>query len=76
MATRTLASTAAEYAGALVPHLEHESYRADDPAARLLGKGCRTCGVEVVIPIALFRSTGDLEAFERELKPYAKKAGR
>lgn len=76
MATRTLASTAAEYASALVAHLEHESYRADDPAARLLGKGCRSCGVEVVIPIALFRATGDLEAFERVLKPHVKQPRR
>jgi hypothetical protein len=74
MATRIVVSTAEEYARALVPHLEHESYRADDPARRLMGKGCRTCGVETLIAIPDFRATGDLEVYEREMKPYVKKA--
>ena len=73
MAVRTMVSTAQEYARSLVPHLEHESYRCDEPWDGLMGKGCRACGVEVLIPIADFRSTGDLEAFEREMKPHVKK---
>lgn len=76
MTTRTVAAGAAEYARALIPHLEHETYRADEPWARLLGKGCRTCGVEVVIPIEVFRAGGDLEVFEREMKPHAGKGKR
>jgi hypothetical protein len=73
MATRTTVSTAQEYAQSLVPHLEHESYRCDEPHAGLMGKGCRPCGVEVLISIADFRSSGNLEAFEKEMKPHAKK---
>jgi len=73
MATRTTVRTAQEYAQALIPHLEHESYRCDAPADRLMGKGCRTCGVEAVIAISEFQATGDLEVYEREMKPYAKK---
>jgi hypothetical protein len=73
MATRTTVFTAQEYAKSLVPHLEHESYRCDEPRAALMGKGCRPCGVEVLISIADFQSTGNLEAFEREMKPHVKK---
>lgn len=76
MATRILVTTAVEYARALLPHLDHEPYRADEPFARLMGKGCRSCGVEVVISIQDFRGSGDLEAFERELGPHAKKGKR
>lgn len=73
MPTRTVVSTAEAYARALVPHLEHETYRCDAPRERLMGKGCRTCGVEVVVAIADFTASGDLEVFEREMKPHAKK---
>ena len=73
MATRTVVRTAQEYAHALIPHLEHECYRCDDPAERLMGKGCRTCGVEAVIAIADFQATGDLEVYEKETKPFVKK---
>jgi hypothetical protein len=76
MAVRTMVSTAEEYAKSLVPHLEHESYRCDEPRAGLMGKGCRACGVEVLISIADFRSSGNLEAFEREMKPHQKKGKR
>lgn len=70
MATRRTVATAAAYAQALLPHLEHEVYRCDDPWARCMGKGCSTCGVEVAIAIADFQRTGDLEAFEKELEPH------
>lgn len=73
MATRVTLRTAREYAQALIPHLEHEGYRCDQPFARVMGKGCRTCGVEAFISIADFRATGDLEVFEKEMQPYAKK---
>jgi len=73
MATRSTVRTAQEYAQALIPHLEHESYRCDLPVERLMGKGCLTCGVETVIAIADFQASGDLEVYERELKPYVKK---
>ncbi len=73
MPTRVTVRTAQEYAQALIPHLEHDGYRCDQPYARVMGKGCRTCGVEAFISIAAFRATGDLEAFEREMKPYVKK---
>lgn len=73
MPTRTTVRTAAEYAQALIPHLEHEGYRCDVPAEKLMGKGCRTCGVEAVIAIADFQATGDLEAYEKEMKPFVKK---
>ncbi|MBI5070479.1 MAG: hypothetical protein HZB56_19790 [Deltaproteobacteria bacterium] len=73
MATRQTVATALAYAQALVPHLEHQGYRCDDPWARRMGKGCSTCGVEVEIAIADFRRTGDLEVFEKEMKPHLKK---
>jgi hypothetical protein len=73
MATRATVRTAQEYAQALIPHLDHESYRCDQPLERLMGKGCRTCGVEAVIAIADFQATGDLEVYEREMKPFVKK---
>jgi len=76
MVTRTKLASALEYAQALIPHLEHQSYRCDQPFERLMGKGCRSCGVEAVIAIADFRATGDLEVYERELKPYVKKGKR
>jgi hypothetical protein len=68
MVTRVVLTTAGEYGRALAPHLTHDGYRCDEPRARLMGKGCRTCGVEVVIAIADFRASGDLAAFQRELE--------
>lgn len=65
--------TAREYARALAPHVDHDGYRCDRPWQRLMGKGCRTCRVEVLVAIADFRATGDLEAFEDELKAHARK---
>jgi len=76
MPSRVTVTTAQEYAQALVPHLGHEGYRCDRPWERLMGKGCRTCGVEVVISIADFCAHGDLEAFEKEMKPHVKKGGK
>lgn len=73
MPTRIVVRTAREYALALVPHLAHDSYRCDLPWERVIGKGCRACGVEVVIGIEDFRASGDLEAYEAELKPHVKK---
>lgn len=64
---------ALEYAQALIPHLEHESYRCDEPHGGLMGKGCRPCGVEVLVSIADFCASGNLEVFEKELKPHLKK---
>lgn len=74
--TRIAVTTALEYARALVPHLEHEGYRCDEPWARRMGKGCRACGTEVVIAIADFQASGDLAVFEQEMKPHQKKAGK
>jgi len=73
MANRVTVTTALDYAQALIPHLEHEAYRCDLPRERLMGKGCRTCGVEALIAIADFQRTGDLAVFEAELKPFVKK---
>ena len=65
-----LVKTAKDYAHALGPHLAHDWYRCDKPHDRLMGKGCRTCDLEHYISIADFRSNGDLEVYEKELKPY------
>jgi len=73
MTRRETLKTAQAYAQALIPHLEHEGYRCDAPFDGLMGKGCRTCGVEAVIAISDFRASGDLEAFEKEMKPHVKK---
>jgi hypothetical protein len=73
VATTVLVRTAKEYALALIPHLGHEAYRCDRPGERLMGKGCRTCGVEVLVAISDFQANGDLAAFEAELKPHARK---
>lgn len=73
MPSRQTVTTALAYAQALIPHLEHESYRCDQPWERRMGKGCRTCAVEVVIAIADFIGSGDLAVFEKELKPHLKK---
>jgi hypothetical protein len=74
MTTQTVVTTVQAYAQALIPHLEHEGYRCDRPRERLMGKGCRTCGVEALIAIADFQRTGDLAVYEAELKPHVKKA--
>ncbi len=73
MTARLTSKTAQEFAQALIPHLEHDGYRCDRPLERLMGKGCRTCGVETFIAIADFRASGDLPAFEKEMKPHVKK---
>jgi len=73
MTSRTVVSTVQAYAQALIPHLEHEGYRCDRPRERLMGKGCRTCDQETLIAIADFQRSGDLAAFEAELKPFVKK---
>jgi hypothetical protein len=72
MPTTVLVKTAQEFAQALGPHLEHEAYRCDKPHDRLMGKGCKTCDLEAFISIADFRETGDLEAYDKELKPFIK----
>jgi len=73
MPNRTTVTTVQAYAQALIPHLEHEAYRCDLPRERLMGKGCRTCGVEALIAISDFQRSGDLAVFEAELKPFVKK---
>jgi hypothetical protein len=70
MPTTQIVKTSKEYALALGPHLQHAWYRCDKPHDRLMGKGCHTCGVETYISIADFRANGDLEDYERELKPF------
>lgn len=72
-ASRTVVRTALEYAQALIPHLDHDVYRCDRPWERLMGKGCRTCGVEALVDIGDFRRSGDLPVFEAEVKPHLKK---
>ncbi len=57
--------TVAEYVDAIGPHDQHRTYRCDEPAAHLLGRGCSEHGVEVVISIAAFKATGDLPEYER-----------
>jgi hypothetical protein len=73
MVTRRTVKTAGEYARALIPHLEHEVYRCDQPHHGLMGKGCRTCLEETFIATDDFRANGDLEAFDLEMKPHEKK---
>lgn len=70
MSTTIVLKTAQQFAQALGPHLEHDWYRCDKPHDRLMGKGCRTCGVEHYISIADFRENGDLEVYEKELKAF------
>ncbi len=69
MPTSMILKTSNEFALALGPHLEHDWYRCDKPHDRLMGKGCRTCGVEHYISIADFRANGDLEEYEKVIKP-------
>jgi len=76
MVTRRTVRTAEEYALALAPHLDHEVYRCDQPHHARMGQGCRTCQVETLIAIADFRRHGDLEAFERSMKPRRPAPGR
>jgi hypothetical protein len=66
-------ATAEEYAHALGPHWEHETYRCDDIPGRKMGKGCKTCGVEASIGIEAFKQTGDLEVFEKVTETYRPK---
>ncbi len=70
---RVRVASAQAYAQELVPHLEHESYRCDEPWDGIMGKGCRACGLEVVVSIVDFCASGNLEAFEKEMKPHVKK---
>jgi len=70
MAITQVVKTSQDYAKALGPHLQHEGYRCDKPHDRLMGKGCRTCGVETYISIADFRANGDLELYEKTMKPF------
>jgi hypothetical protein len=62
--------TVTEYAAAVGPHAKHETYRADRPFDRLIGKGCKTCSEEVFISIADFKDTGNLELWEKEWAKY------
>jgi hypothetical protein len=66
-------TTAEEYAHALGPHLEHETYRCDDIPGRRMGKGCKTCNIEAYIAIVAFKQTGDLPAFEKVIETYKPK---
>ena len=77
MTPPVLVHTVQEYAAAVGPHEGegHETYRADDIPRRLLGRGCRTHGVEVQIQIAEFKATGDLEAFQSALEAFEKPKG-
>ncbi|MFZ5469640.1 MAG: hypothetical protein ACOZIN_09400 [Myxococcota bacterium] len=70
MPSAVTVKTPKDFAQAIGPHLSHEVYRCDKPYDRLMGKGCKTCGVEHYISIADFREHGDLEVFEAELKPF------
>ncbi len=70
MANTLVFKTALDFARALGPHLQHDWYRCDKPHDRLMGKGCRTCGLEHYISIADFRENGDLEVYEKELKAF------
>lgn len=70
MPTTRIVKTSKEYAAAIGPHLAHDVYRCDKPHDRLMGKGCRTHDEETYISIADFRANGDLEAYEKELKPF------
>lgn len=63
--SRLYCKTVAEYVDTIGPHARHESYRCDDPPARLLGRGCKEHGLEVFIAIADFKNTGDLLEFDR-----------
>ncbi len=70
MSSPTIVHTVQDYAAGVGPHLAHETYRADDIAARLLGVGCKTDGAVFQIPIAEFKATGDLEAYQAAIKPF------
>jgi hypothetical protein len=70
MANTVLTKSAEEFGKLLGPHLEHDWYRCDKPHDRLMGKGCRTCGVEHYISIMDFRESGDLEVYDSALKPF------
>ncbi len=76
MANTIVLKTALDFARALGPHLEHDWYRCDKPHDRLMGKGCRTCGIEHYISIADFREHGDLEVYEKELKAFQPEKGK
>ncbi len=76
MTTRQMTKTVAEFAAATGPHAKHETYRADRPFERLMGKGCRTCDAEVYISIADFKETGNLELWEKEWAKYDPDAGK
>jgi hypothetical protein len=73
MAQTQILKTAKDFALALAPHMTHDWYRCDKPHDRLMGKGCRTCAVEHYISISDFRESGDLEVYEKEIKPFAPK---
>jgi hypothetical protein len=61
--------TVSEYVDAIGPHDQHPTtYRCDDAAARLLGRGCREHAIEALISIADFKSSGDLPEYERLMK--------
>jgi hypothetical protein len=68
----------ADYVDAIGPHDKHETFRCDDPARALLGRGCTEHAVEIYIPIADFKRTGDLPEYERlmEAKFPEKKDGK
>jgi hypothetical protein len=70
MAKTQMLKTAKDFAQAIGPHLQHEVYRCDKPHDRLIGKGCRTCGLEHFIAIADFRANGDYEVFDKEMKAF------
>lgn len=72
MSKPILVHTVQDYAVAIGPHQGHRTRRADDILGRNLGQGCEDCGIEVQIPIADFKATGDLEAFTAALEPFQK----
>ena len=76
MTKRAVVRTVTEYAAAVGPHAKHETYRADRPFERLMGKGCRTCDEEVLIAIADFKETGNLELWEKEWAKYDPEEGK
>lgn len=62
---KIITSSVAQYVDAIGPHDAHQTVRADDPPAHLIGRACTEHEVAVYIPIAAFKATGDLPEYER-----------
>lgn len=55
----------AEYVDTIGPHHKHATYRCDEPAPGLLGRGCSEHAVEVYVSISDFKRTGDMPEYDR-----------